>query len=121
VQSGYSSLSLFTVRQPLRAGNIQANRRQLTLRDNFRSTQRWNPFDWGSSQWKGPLATLKTLALTSTVTDTREKKETTQTLSRVHTQILPDFVISMSQTEALFNAYKWMSNSQLNLKTQKTD
>ena len=56
--------------------------------------------------------------MTSTLTNTRQSQETTGTPSKILTKIYPDFLISMTQTEHFFNAERYMSNSQLNLKTQ---
>lgn len=123
VAGGYNTLSLLTARQALAPGNVDPNdpnratRQQLTLRDTFRSTQRWNPFDWASG-WTGALLPLRTLSLTSTFTDTKQKRETTGTPSRILTRIFPDMIFSLTQTEHLFHAQDFMSNSQLNLKTQ---
>lgn len=112
VGSDYNSLKTFTVRSSLRSGD----RTNLTIRDTLRSTQRWNPFDW--TTWTGNLQPLKTLALTSTYTGTIQRQETTGTPSHVNTRIFPDLIIGLSQTEYFFNAQRWMSNSQMNLKTQ---
>ncbi|MFA5974871.1 MAG: hypothetical protein WC859_01745 [Elusimicrobiota bacterium] len=123
VAGGYNSLSIFTVRKALSPDNLDLNdpnhatRQQLTLRDTFRSTQRWSPFEW-ASRWTGPAAPLRTLSLTSTFTNTKQRQETTGTPSRVLTRIFPDMIFSLTQTEYFFHAQDFMSNSQLNLKTQ---
>lgn len=118
VAAGYNSLSVFSVRKALTPGNADATRRQLTLRDTFRSTQRWNPFDWAGN-WQGPLIPLRTLSLTSTFTNTKQRQETTGTPSRILTRIFPDIIFSMTQTEHFFHAANIMSNSQMNVKTQR--
>jgi hypothetical protein len=117
VAGGYDTLNLFTIRKSLSPGNPEAQRQNLTLRDTFRSTQRWNPFDY-KTNWTGAAAPLRTMSLTHTWTDTNQRQETTGTPSKVKTSILPDLIVSMTQTEDFFNARKYMSNSQLNLKTQ---
>jgi hypothetical protein len=117
VGSGYNSLSILSVRQSLNPGNAEATREQLTIRDTYRSTQRWSPFDWASG-WSGHLTPFRTLSLTNTVTETRQRQETTGTPSTIVTRILPDMILSMSQTEYLFGTQNFMSNSQLNLKAQ---
>ena len=58
------------------------------------------------------------MSLTSTVTDTKQHQEVTGTPTDIHTQILPDFVIGLTQTERFFHAQNWMWNSQMNIKTQ---
>jgi len=58
------------------------------------------------------------MSLTSTITDTKQHQEVTGTPTDIHTQILPDFIIGLTQTEHFFHAENWMSNSQMNLKTQ---
>ena len=113
VDQGYNSLNTFTVRDPLKNGQIT----NLTIRDTFRSTQRLNPFDW-ATYWSGPLQPLKTMSLTSTYTNTKQRQDTTGTPTNIHTQILPDLIIGMTQTEYFFHAQRWMSNSQMNIKTQ---
>jgi hypothetical protein len=117
VASGYSTLNLWTIRKSLTPGNATATRQNLTLRDTFRSTQRWSPFDWATN-WSGARLPLRTMSLTSTVTRTNQRQETTGTPSNILTHIYPDFIISMTQTENFFGAQRWMSNSQLNLRTQ---
>lgn len=118
VAAGYNSLNVLTVRNSLRPGNSEAIRQNLTLRDTFRSTQRWTPFDW-ASQWRGAATPLRTLSLTSTYTDTRQRQETTSTPSRINTRIAPDLIFSLTQTEYFFHAQNVMSNSQMNIKTQR--
>lgn len=117
VAAGYNSLSVFTVRKSLSPGNTEALRRQLTLRDTFRSTQRWSPFDWATN-WSGSATPLRTLSLTSTFTDTKQRQETTGTPSKILTRVFPDFIFSLTQTEYFFHAQNVMSNSQMNIKTQ---
>jgi len=117
VASGYDSLKLLTVRQPLDPGNPEAALQNLTLSDTFRSTQRWSPFDWASN-WTGVRQPLRTLSLTSTITDTRQRQDTTGSASNIVTHIYPDLIFSLTQTEYFFHAENWMSNSQMNLKTQ---
>ncbi len=113
VDGGYNSLNTFSVRDPLKNGTITNS----TIRDTFRSTQRLSPFDW-ATYWTGSALPLKTMSLTSTFTNTKQRQNTTGTESIIHTQIVPDLVIGMTQTEYFFHAQKWMSNSQMNLKTQ---
>jgi len=117
VAAGYNSLGLLSVRQSLNPGNPDAQRANLTLRDTIRSTQRWNPFDW-ATYWTGSLQPLRTLSLTHTVTETHQRQETTGTPSRINTLILPDLILSLTQTEYFFRAQNWMSNSQMNIKSQ---
>jgi hypothetical protein len=117
VASGYDTLNTFTIRKSLSPGNIEATRQNLTLRDTMRSTQRLNPFDW-KTNWTGARIPLRTLSLTSTLTQTNQRQETTGTPSKIITKIYPDIVMSMTQTEYFFNAARVMSNSQLNLRTQ---
>jgi len=112
VDSGYSSLNSFSIRAPIKSGN----RLNLTLRDTFRSTQRWTPFDWAN--FTGTMQPLRTLSVTHTFTDTNQRQETTGTPSKIHTTILPDLILSLSQTEYFFSAQRFMSNSQMNIKTQ---
>jgi len=113
VDQGYSSLNTFSVRDPLKSGQITNS----TIRDTFRSTQRLNPFDWATN-WSGAATPLKTMSVTSTLTNTKQRQDTTGTDTIIHTLIIPDMIIGMTQTEYFFHAQKWMSNSQMNLKTQ---
>jgi hypothetical protein len=113
VDGGFNSLNTFSVRDTLASGT----RSNLTLRNTIRSTQRLTPFDWATN-WVGALMPLRTMSLTSTVTDTKQHQEVTGTPTDIHTQILPDFIIGMTQTERFFHAERWMSNSQMNIKTQ---
>lgn len=117
VASGYDSLKLLTVRQPLDPGNPEATLQNLTLSNTFRSTQRWSPFDWATN-WTGIKEPLRTMSLTSTITDTKQTQDTTGSASNITTHIYPDLIVSLTQTEYFFNAQNWMSNSQMNLKTQ---
>src|SRR6185295_18254059 len=101
VASGYNTFKLLSVRQSLAAGNPEAQRTQLTLRDTFRSTQRWSPFDWATN-WTGPKLPLRTMSVTSTLTNTRQRQETTGTPSKTNTLILPDMIFTLTQTENFF-------------------
>jgi hypothetical protein len=107
-----------TVRQSLDPGNPEAQLAQQTLRDTLRSTQRWNPFDWATN-WSGVRTPLRTLSVTSTITETKQRQNTTGTVTNINTLILPDMIFTMTQTENFFGAQRFMSNSQLNLKTQE--
>jgi len=112
VDAGYNTLTNLFVRSPLHSGDILNS----TLRDTLRSTQRWNPFDWLNVS--GMSQPLKTLSLASTFTETLQRQNATGTQTRTNTQIFPDLIIGLSQTEYFFGAQRFMSNSQLNLKTQ---
>jgi len=113
VDAGYNSLNLFSVRDPLKSGEIT----NLTARQTFRSTQRMSPFDW-ATYWTGTALPLRTMTLTHTFTDTKQRQDTTGTETIIHTQIFPDLVLGLTQTEYFFHAQKWMSNSQMNIKSQ---
>jgi len=113
VDSGYNSLNTFSVRNGLRSGQLQNQ----TLRDTFRSTQRLSPFDWATN-WTGSAQPLRTMSLTNTFTDTRQRQNTTGTETSINTLIIPDMVIGLTQTEYFFHAQRFMSNSQMNIKTQ---
>jgi len=113
VDSGYNSLNTFSVRDPLKDGEIVNS----TIRNTFRSTQRLSPFDWATA-WRGPAQPLRTMSVTNTFTDTRQNQNTTGTETIIHTQIVPDLILGLTQTEYFFHAERWMSNSQMNLKTQ---
>ncbi len=117
VAAGYNTLNILSVRKSLAPGNTEVLRQNLTLRDTFRSTQRLSPFDW-ATHWSGARTPFRTMSLTSTLTNTQQKQETTGTPSRIVTKIYPDLLMSMTQTEHFFNAQRYMSNTQLNLKTQ---
>jgi hypothetical protein len=121
VPAGYNTLNFFSVRKPLNANSGDPSnptqRSQLTLRETIRSTQRLSPFDWASN-WSGLLLPLRTLSLTSTVTDTKQHTETTGTPSDVVTRIVPDLVMTLTQTEYFFHAQNFVSNSQMNIKSQ---
>jgi hypothetical protein len=113
VSSGYNSLNTFSARSSLGSGQLQNQ----TLRDTFRSTQRLSPFDWATN-WSGSAQPLRTMSVTNTLTDTRQRQNTTGTETRINTQIFPDMVIGLTQTEYFFHLQKYMSNSQMNIKTQ---
>lgn len=116
VDRSISMLKELWVRKAIRI-NPEGRRKSLTARDTIQSTQKWNPFDWTS--WHGILLPFKTLSLTSNVTDSRERTEETGTPRRVFTRVLPDLIFSLTNTESLFHAERFMSDSQLNLKGQK--
>jgi hypothetical protein len=97
---------------PLGAGS---RRKQLTVRNTFRSSGNWAPLDW--INFKRMFEPLKTLSLTATVTNTDEHTETTDTLRDASTVIWPDLIYSLRDTEKLFGLRRWMQNSQLNLRT----
>lgn len=113
VSGGFNSLNTLSVRDNLGSGT----RTNLTIRETIRTTQRLSPFDWASN-WIGPGRTLRTMSLTSTLSDTRQRQETTGTPTTIHTRIFPDLIIGFTKTEHLFAAEKWMSNSQMNIKSQ---
>jgi len=113
VGSGYNSLNTVSVRNGLGSGQLQNQ----TLRDTFRSTQRLSPFDWATN-WTGSAQPLKTMSLTNTFTNTRQRQNTTGTETSINTLIFPDMVIGLTQTEYFFHAQRFMSNSQMNIKTQ---
>jgi hypothetical protein len=113
VASGYNSLNTISVRDSLASGQ----RTNQTIRDTLRSTQRLSPFDW-ATYWTGAAQPLRTMSLTSTYTNTKQRQETTSTPTKIVTTIFPDLVIGLTQTEYFFHAQRYMSNSQMNIKTQ---
>ncbi len=119
VRADYNSFKILSVRQSLDPGSQDGKpmtRQNSTIRDTVRSTQRWSPFDWATN-WAGFRQPLRTLSLTSTLTHTTQRQETTGTASRIITNIYPDLIFSLTQTEYFFHAQNFMSNSQMNIKT----
>jgi hypothetical protein len=97
--------------------NPEVVRKQLVLRNTFRSSGNWSPLDW--IPFPTRLQPFKTLGITATVTNTDEHKEVTGTVSDSTTRIWPDLIFSMRETEKLYGLRRWMENSQLNVRTNR--
>lgn len=113
VSGGFNSLNTVSVRDNLGSGT----RTNLTIRETIHYNSALSPFDWATN-WIGVGRTLRTMSVTSTISNTKQRQETTGTPTTIRTRIFPDLIVGFTRTEHLFAAEKWMSNSQMNIKTQ---
>ncbi len=88
-------------------------RRNMTLRDTFTSTQRWNPLS--KYDLTGIAAPLKTVSLINNFSKTLQKNDQTGTLYNSTSVTLPDLTFSISDLEQFVAAGRWMRNSNLKL------
>lgn len=114
VDSGFDSRKALWIRSSMKDVGEFGYRRNLTLRDTFTSTQRWNPF----SQYNlaGAFAPLKTLSLINNFSHTVQNNEQTGTTYDSKSRTLPDMTISISELEKFFYAGRWLSSTNLKLR-----
>ncbi|HRY29877.1 MAG TPA: hypothetical protein P5079_07545, partial [Elusimicrobiota bacterium] len=112
-----SGRPIFGLLRPLDIRNPEAFRKQVTIRNTYRSSGNWSPLDWLSVPRL--LQPIKTFRLTATVTNTDEHSETTETIRDAVTIIWPDLIYSLRDTEKFFHLERWMTNSQANLRTNR--
>lgn len=89
-------------------------RRNMTLRDTFTSTQRWNPLS--KYEFTGAAAPLKTVSVINNFSKTLQKNDQTGTMYNSTSMTLPDLTFSISDLEKFFYAGKWFANSNLKLR-----
>lgn len=92
-------------------------RRQLNARNTLRVAGNWAPLDW--IKFPKPLAPLKTLSVSNTVTDTNEHTESTLTLRDVHTIGWLDMIASIRELEKPFALRKWVTGAQVNTRLNR--
>ena len=119
IESGFDSKKEVWIRTPLRPNNIVSERKDLTLRDTFNSTQRWSPLE--AYNITGRKAAFKTFSLTNNYVKSIERKIVTETPSKTIQTTLPDAIASLGQIERLIHAERFLKNMQLNLKYAKRD
>lgn len=114
VENSFKSKTELWVRTPLKPGNDLSQRKNLTLRDTFNSTQRWKPLEaYGLG---GRLNPLRSLSLTNNYNESIQRSETTGTKSRTESKSLPDLLVSMRQIETLLFVERWMSGTNTDFK-----
>jgi hypothetical protein len=106
---------MYGLLEPLTPTNAGARRKQLTARNTLRSSGDWSPFDWLSV--KRPWEPFRTLHFTVTVTNTDEHTEAGESIKDISSVIWPDVTASIRDTERFLYLERWMSNSQLNVRT----
>ena len=94
-------------------------RRNMTLRDTFTSTQRWNPLS--KYEMSGVAAPLKTISIINNFSKTLQKNDQTGTLYNSTSMTLPDLTFSISDLEKFFFAGRWLANSNLKLQYSRVD
>jgi len=114
VEKGFDSRLQLWLRTPLRPAEPAALRQNLTLRDNFNSSQRWSPLE--AYDLDGRKTAFKTLSLSNNFVRSIQRSETTGTRSKAISTTLPDLIASISQLEKLTFTERWMKNFQMNLK-----
>jgi hypothetical protein len=110
---------IYDLLEPMDADAGGGRRTQFTARNSLRSSLDWTPFDW--LNLRGPVEPLRTFRMTATLTDTDEHVESGEAVRDVSTVVWPDLLLSIRDTERMFHLDRWMSNSQLNLRTNKKD
>ena len=113
VDSGFDSRKALWIRGSLNGVGAYGYRKNLTLRDTFTSTQRWNPF----SQYdlSGTLAPLKTISVINNFSRVLQNNEQTGTTYDSTSTTLPDITFSISDLEKFFSAGRWLRDSNLKL------
>ncbi len=86
-------------------------------KDDVRVAGRYNPFE--AFDITGRLLPVKTMTANFTYTGTNEHSLITGTQKDVTTRIWPDLLFGFSQIERMLFLDRWVSDSQLNLKTQR--
>jgi len=114
VEQSLNTANALWLRSSLKPENPYAQRTNLTLRDTYSSTQKWQPLD--AYDMGNRLSPLKTLSITNNYSTSITRTEVTGTASRVVTTTLPDLVTTLSQVENFFGAPGWMNNAVVNLK-----
>ncbi|HBL17195.1 MAG TPA: hypothetical protein DD417_10740 [Elusimicrobia bacterium] len=114
VERDMDTRTRFWLRSPLRPSGPAAQRANLTLRDNFTSSQRWSPLE--AYELGGRGAALQTLSISNNFTKSVQRSETTGTPSKTISTTLPDLIASLSQIEKLTFTERWLKNFQINLK-----
>ncbi len=114
VESSLSTRGSLFVRTPLRSKSMWSSRTNLTLRDTYSSSQRWQPLE--SVRFAYRLSPLKTMAVSNNYTQTVQRSEVTGTRTKTVSTTVPDLLVSFSKMETLVFAEKWLSSFSVNLK-----
>lgn len=114
VESSLSSRGALWIRTPLRSTSIWSSRTNLTLRDTYSSSQRWQPLEGVRFAYR--LSPLKTMSISNNYTQTVQRSEVTGTRTKTISTTVPDLLVSLSKMETLVFAEKWLSSFSVNLK-----
>ena len=102
------------IRSSLKGVGRYGYRKNMTLRDTFTSTQRWNPLS--KYDLTGMAAPLKTISVINNFSKTLQKNDQTGTLYNSTSVTLPDLTFSISDLEKFLLAGRWLTNSNLKLR-----
>ena len=114
VDSGFDSRKELWIRSSLKGVGRYGYRKNMTLRDTFTSTQRWNPLS--KYDLTGMAAPLKTISVINNFSKTLQKNDQTGTLYNSTSVTLPDLTFSISDLEKFLLAGRWLTNSNLKLR-----
>ena len=113
VDSGFDSRKELWIRSSLSDVGRYGYRKNMTLRDTFTSTQRWNPLS--RYELSGAAAPLQTISIINNFSKTLQKNDQTGTLYNSTSMTLPDLTFSISDLEKFVFAQRFVSNSNLKL------
>ena len=118
VLSTYSVLDQIIFTEPLRNLNPDARQKNLTRRNSFSSSGRWNPLEFW--QFSPRLSPLKTLSVNFNYSQSKEDTLTTETPRHVYNKNWPDLLFGLNSTEQLFYLERWLYNSQVNFRWKES-
>ena len=113
VDSDFNSRKALWIRSSLKDVGAYGYRKNLTLRDTFTSTQRWNPL--ANYDLRGGWAPLKTVSLINNFSRVLQNNEQTGTSYDSTSTTLPDVTLSISDLEKFFASGRWLKESNLKL------
>jgi len=114
VESDFDSRPDLWLRDGLNVKNPFAYRRNMTLRDTYNSSLKWNPFkDYSLT---GVAAPLKTLSIINNFTEAKQNMEETGTPTKSVSRTLPDAIVTIGDLEKMYGGDYFITAASLKLR-----
>lgn len=114
IERGFDSKKYLSVRKRLRPESDFAIRQNATLRDNYTTSIRFQPFD--GIKFSPRLRPLNSLSISSNFNYSKQDSYANEVLTRTKNKTIPDLILSISQLEDIFSISRWMRSTNLNIK-----
>lgn len=114
VERNFDSTRHLSIRKKLKPESPFAIRQNATLRDNYTTSIRFQPFD--GIRFSPRFKPLNSLSISSNFSYSKQDSYTNEILTRTKNKMLPDLIMSLSDVEDIFSLSKWINSATLNLK-----
>lgn len=114
IEKDYNTKKELWIRNSLKPKNIFALRQSATMRDNYNTSLRWQPFE--AYLFTQRLKPISSILITNNFNNSIQKTYTNDVYTKTINKTLPDLIFSISQLEEMFRINRWANALSLNIK-----